>query len=263
MNELVIMKNQQAVTTSLVLAETFEKEHKSVIRAIEDKIQSAQNYADCKSAEDSAHYDLMFYKDEYVDQRGRKQKMYVMTRDGWSFIAMGFTGAKADSFKLKYIDQFNQMEAHIKQQLDTSALSPELQMFQGIFQATANLELETKRLDTKLDNIADIVALNTLDWRNDANKLINKVVNVRGGGRDVHREVRHEIYEEVERRAGANLELRVTNKRRRMADEGVSVSKRNKLTKVDAIADEKKLVEIYLAVVKDFAIKYGVWNEKN
>lgn len=107
MENLVIMKDQQAVTTSLNLAESFEKQHKHVLEAIETKIQSAEN---------SAHYEKMFALGSYRDSRGREQKMYYMNRDGWTFIAVGFTGKKADAFKLKYIAAFNQMEDHIKQQ---------------------------------------------------------------------------------------------------------------------------------------------------
>ena len=148
-----------------------------------------------------------------------------------------------------------------QQQLDTSNLSPELQMFQGLFTAVANQELATKRVETKLDNISEVVALNTLDWRKDANNLINKVVRVQGGG-EAHKTVRSEIYKEVERRAGANLQIRLTNLRRRMADEGICKSKRDKLNFVDVIDGEKKLVEIYVAVVKDFAIKHKVWDKE-
>ncbi|MCD1025740.1 Rha family transcriptional regulator [Enterococcus sp. SMC-9] len=103
--DLVIMKDRQAVTTSLNLAESFEKEHKNVIQVIESKIQSAEN---------SAHYKKMFALGSYKDSRGREQKMYFMNRDGWTFIAVGFTGKKADSFKLKYIDAFNEMEQVIR-----------------------------------------------------------------------------------------------------------------------------------------------------
>ncbi|OSM17234.1 Rha family transcriptional regulator, partial [Enterococcus faecalis] len=107
MDNLVIMKNQQAVTTSLQVAEVFEKQHKHVIEAIEAKIQSAEN---------SAYYQNMFAEGEYKDSRGRKQRLYYMNRDGFSFIAFGFTGKKADSFKLKYIEAFNQMEELLKTQ---------------------------------------------------------------------------------------------------------------------------------------------------
>lgn len=107
MNNLVIMHDQQAVTTSLILAEAFEKQHKNVIQAIEAKIEPAEN---------SARYKRMFYEGIYTDKKGEQRKMYYLNRDGFTFIAMGFTGRKADEFKLKYIDAFNRMEEQIRNQ---------------------------------------------------------------------------------------------------------------------------------------------------
>lgn len=107
MNELVIMHDKQAVTTSLVLAEVFEKQHKNVIQAIEAKIESAEN---------QARYKRMFYEGIYTDKKGEQRKMYYLNRDGFTFIAMGFTGRKVDEFKLKYIDAFNKMEEQIRNQ---------------------------------------------------------------------------------------------------------------------------------------------------
>ncbi|MGM0124717.1 hypothetical protein IGI37_002111 [Enterococcus sp. AZ194] len=155
---------------------------------------------------------------------------------------------------------FIEVEKQHKNLLDTSKLSPELQFMNSVVTQLASQELATKQLETKIDSVSEIVALNTLDWRKNANSLINQVVRVQGGG-DAHRTVRSDIYKEVERRAGANLSQRVTNKRRRMADEGISKSKRDKLNQVDAISDDKKLVEIYMSVVKDFAINHKVWDE--
>lgn len=103
--ELVVMHDKTAVTTSLKVAEIFNKEHKNVIQTIEDKIQSAENSADYKN---------MFAEGTYKDGRNREQKMYYMNRDGFSFIAFGFTGKRADNFKLQYIDAFNHMEEQIK-----------------------------------------------------------------------------------------------------------------------------------------------------
>ena len=103
--ELVIMHDKTAVTTSLKVAEIFNKDHKHVIEAIENKIQSAENSADYKN---------MFAEGTYKDGRNREQKMYYMNRDGFSFIAFGFTGKRADNFKLQYIDAFNHMEEQIK-----------------------------------------------------------------------------------------------------------------------------------------------------
>lgn len=107
MKDLVIIKNKQAVTTSLEVAKAFGKNHRDVIRTIENKISSAQNYA---------QYKTMFEESTYQDASGKSNKMYFMNRDGFVFIAMGFTGSKADKFKLKYIEAFNKMEQVIREQ---------------------------------------------------------------------------------------------------------------------------------------------------
>ena len=78
-----------------------------------------------------------------------------------------------------------------------------------------------------------------------------------GGVEHIH-DVNAEIYKLVDERAGTSLPTRLTNKRRRMADEGVCKSKRDRLNKMDVIAEDKKLIEIYVAIVKEMAIKYGV-----
>lgn len=107
MNDLVIMHDRQAVTTSLILAEVFDKKHKNVIQTISSKINSAEN---------SAQYKKMFAESTYTDKSGKQNKMYYLNRDGFTFIAMGFTGRKADEFKLKYIEAFNKMEEEIRNQ---------------------------------------------------------------------------------------------------------------------------------------------------
>ncbi len=106
MNELVVMRNRQAVTTSLAVAQAFEKNHKDVLETIRTKISTAENSALLN----------MFVEDSYTATNGKRNKMYYMNRDGFTFIAMGFTGRKADEFKLKYIQAFNKMEEYIKQQ---------------------------------------------------------------------------------------------------------------------------------------------------
>lgn len=252
MNSLVIMKDQQAVTTSLNVAETFERNHRDVLAAIDDlKEGVAENYAD------------LFWDDSYIHPQNKQSyRMIFMNRDGFTLLAMGFTGKKALEFKLKYIKAFNDMETHIKKQLDMSNLSPELQLMANLVNNMAKQELAQKQLNEKVDSISEIVALNTTDWRKEANALINKIVRIMGGTAEAHKDTRSAIFEEVNRRAGASLETRLTNKRRRMADEGASKSKRDNLTNVDVISDDKKLVEIYVAVVKEFAIKYGVYKRE-
>ncbi|MCO5422520.1 Rha family transcriptional regulator [Enterococcus faecalis] len=105
MADLVIMKNEQAVTSSLQIAETFNKNHRDVLAAIDDlKEGVAENYAD------------LFYEDTYIHPQNKQSyRQVVMNRDGFTLLAMGFTGQKALQFKLKYIEAFNQMEKEIQQ----------------------------------------------------------------------------------------------------------------------------------------------------
>lgn len=154
---------------------------------------------------------------------------------------------------------FIQVEKQYKQQLiETSSLSPELQFMNSVVQSLAKQELATKQLDQKLDNITEIVALNTSDWRKDSRTLINKMAKTQGGY-GAYKEIQAAIYEEVDRRAGSSLKIRLTNLRNRMAGEGLSKSKRDKMNKLDVIESDKRMLEIYLAIVKEFSIKYGIW----
>ncbi|WP_233027432.1 Rha family transcriptional regulator [Enterococcus faecalis] len=103
--QLVIMKNKQVVTSSLQVAETFRKQHKHVLEAIDELKQGlAENSAD------------LFYEDIYVHPQNKQSyRQVIMNRDGFTLLAMGFTGQKALQFKLKYIEAFNQMEKEIQQ----------------------------------------------------------------------------------------------------------------------------------------------------
>lgn len=141
MADLVIMKDQQAVTTSLQVAEGFDKRHTHVIDAIEAKIHSAEN---------SAQFQNMFAEGTYQDKSGKSNKLYYMNRDGFTFIAMGFTGRKADEFKLKYIDAFNKMENHIKQNLPTTYKEALLQLVE---QVEKNEKLEERALVAEQINL--------------------------------------------------------------------------------------------------------------
>ena len=96
------MKDRQAVTDSLKVAESFDKKHKDVLKAW--KNLAAQNCATKK----------MFVESTYVN-RGKEYPMIYMNRDGFTLLAMGFTGKKALDFKLKYIQAFNKMEKRIRQ----------------------------------------------------------------------------------------------------------------------------------------------------
>ena len=121
MNDLVFKgQNDQVVTTSLKVAEVFEKEHKHVLDAVR-KLFTAENSA----------VKQMFQESTYLNERNQSQPMFVMNRDGFTLLAMGFNGKKALDFKIAYIDAFNAMEAELKSQ-QTKQLSAAESLLQSV-----------------------------------------------------------------------------------------------------------------------------------
>ena len=94
-------RNGKAFCSSLQVAETFEKEHRNVLRDIEKILQT-------KGIENFNRLNFELIK--YEDVRGRKQPMYLMTRDGFMLLVMGYTGEKAMILKVAYIKRFDDME---------------------------------------------------------------------------------------------------------------------------------------------------------
>lgn len=105
MNELVILKNDEAVCDSLKVAEKFGKRHSHVLEKIEKILsdEPTENSARC------------FKKTSYKDDKGEMRPMYLMNRDGFTFLVMGFTGKKASEWKWNYINAFNSMEAILRE----------------------------------------------------------------------------------------------------------------------------------------------------
>ena len=92
-------KEERAVCTSMDVAETFGKAHDKVMRDIRE--------LGCSPEFNAANFGDIYY----TDSMNRKQKAYVMTRDGFTILVMGYTGDLAMKFKEAYIRQFNAMES--------------------------------------------------------------------------------------------------------------------------------------------------------
>lgn len=96
-------KNGKILAGSREVAEKFEKRHDHVLRDIDKLISDSPDLGS-----------EMFVESTYQTSRGKTYKCYLMNRDGFSLLAMGFTGAKALEWKLKYIKAFNEMEEQLK-----------------------------------------------------------------------------------------------------------------------------------------------------
>ena len=139
MNDLVIMKSRKALTTSLKVAEVFSKNHRDVMRSI--KNLTAQNCAVGK----------MFVESTYVNRQGHEQPMYYMNRDGFTLLAMGFTGRDAMRFKLEYIEAFNQMDELIRNE-SSLPQTPEEQL-QLTMVVTNRLVKRVGKVEARVDHI--------------------------------------------------------------------------------------------------------------
>ena len=111
---LVSLVNGVPTTTSQKVAEVFGKRHDNVIRGIED-LQSKCPKEFCA---------LNFEESAYTNQQGKKQPMYLLTRDGLTLLVMGYTGKEAMKFKLAYIEAFNCMERQLEAMRSAPALPP-------------------------------------------------------------------------------------------------------------------------------------------
>ena len=108
MEELVYLKKDEMLTDSLKVAEIFQRRHDDVIKSVEKLIE--RNEEASKDNRIFSDISRQFIKTRYKDEQGRWQTKYMMNRDGFSLLVMGFTGKKAHEWKLKYIEAFNKME---------------------------------------------------------------------------------------------------------------------------------------------------------
>lgn len=135
-------KNGMMVVSSRQVAQDFDKRHDHVLRDIANIMESntTQNWG------------LLFIESQYQASNGKMNKEYLLTRDGFSLLAMGFNGKEALNWKLKYIEMFNAMEEAIKTGIRTADYKANLllQMYSGgpdsVIAAKKLVEIETRPL---------------------------------------------------------------------------------------------------------------------
>ena len=141
-NELVFKgENSQALTNSLLVAEKFGKTHDNVLKAIRNIIDGGV----VKNNETP-----MFVESTYFNQQnGQDYPLFVMNRDGFTLLAMGFTGKKALQFKLDYIAAFNAMENELRKPKPLS----QLEILQGSVNALVEHDKRLQAVEQRLDNM--------------------------------------------------------------------------------------------------------------
>lgn len=144
----------------------------------------------------------------------------------------------------------------------TGAYAIANQEFSPQLQLLMNMELEQKRISQEVDsvkedlgNVRDILSLELKDWRNGVNKLLNGIAFQLGGFAS-YQDIRNESYQLLEMKAGCDLGIRLNNRKSKAALKGMSKTSVNKISKLDVIAEDKKLISVYITVVKEMGVKY-------
>ena len=146
--------NGNDVTTSLIVAQVFGKEHKNVVRDIEN-LSCSENFNR-----------LNFERITYKDARNREQTAYEMTKDGFSFLVMGYTGAKAGEFKERFINEFNRRESLLKD--DDYILMRSQQILQKRLEAS---EEKIKQLESQAEQQQETIELQQQELTQSAPKV--------------------------------------------------------------------------------------------
>lgn len=190
-NDLMMFEHkEQAVVSSRTVAERFGKRHQAVLYALEGRKCTCDG-AGCAKCQGrgyqqlgllqeisaKSHLSKMFQKSYYDDSMNRSQREYLMNRDGFSLLVMGFTGKEALDWKVKYIQAFNAMESFIKERQSSEWL------------ITRKQGKLIRRNET--DTIANLIIYAKSQGSRNANKmytvyskLVNGLVCIEAGMRD-------------------------------------------------------------------------------
>lgn len=187
-------------------------------------------------------------------------KLYLWTEKGaWMHAKSLGTDPAWEAYEMLVDDYYN-----IKQTLPQLS---EIELIAAVAKHAAEQEKRLKLVESRVEatekrqeHIEEVLSLNPTEWRKKVNALINKMAK-QLGGHEAYQTVRNESYDKLEDRAKCRLSVRVRYIQQRLALEGVAKSKIDKVSKLDAIAEDARLTEIYLAIVKEMAIQHKVEGE--
>lgn len=189
---------------------------------------------------------------EVIDSLGRtQQKKFISEGNLYRLI----TNSKLPDAERFEVWVFDVVLPSIRKTGSFSQTKSQAELIAMMAQDNVEKERRLAAVEEKQDNIVSILSLNVVDWRNQVNRIINGIVMKLGGG-DYYREIRNESYQLLESRGACNLDIRLQNRHSKMSLKGSSKSAISKVTKLDVIAEDKKLVSVYVTVIKELAVKY-------
>ena len=185
---------------------------------------------------------------------GQMKKDHIIKLDTAKEMAMLERNEKGKQVR-RYFIQVEKKYKDAKSNL--AELSPQLQLLINMEMKQKEHDKKLEQLDSKVDSIKEVVALRPNAWRKESSAIINKIAQRLGGYEHINL-IRSESYRILEERMHVLLGVRLTNKKKTNSLNGMSKSKLDKLNQLDVIADDPKLIEGYIAIIKEMAIKYGI-----
>lgn len=123
----VILRNGEPVTTSLEIAQRFGKRHDHVLR---DILKISRPKVGERDSDLSQFLEAHISESSYQDIRGKSYPVYYLTKDGFTLLAMGYTGEQAMLFKIAYINEFNRMKAELEAIKDAALQTVQDKLFE-------------------------------------------------------------------------------------------------------------------------------------
>lgn len=246
----VIEQNNEFYVDSREVAEMVGKRHDNLVRDIKGYIKILED-----SSKLSSHN--FFEESTYINSQNKIQPCYLLTKKGCDMVANKMTGSKGVLFTATYVDAFHEMQEHIKKQSQINAPTTQLEAIKMFVQIQEEQQAFNKRIEKDVNSIRHIVGIETKNWRNDTNNILSAIAKHLGGG-NMHQKVRAEAYKALEDKGRCNLKIRMQNRKGKMLANGATKTQIKNLSKLDVITDEPRLIEIYISVIKNMAIKYGV-----
>ena len=247
-NLQVIKRENQRVLTTAQIAEQYGTDAKAISKNFtrnESRYVEGKHYY-CLTGDTLRKFKANHQID---DLRPNTNKYYLWTEKGALLHAKSLNTDKAWQAYEFLVD--NYFEAKKEQPLPAMS---QMEMIAAIASNAAELEKKQRELERRMDLISETISLDKGEWRRDTHSLVCRIAKATDS---TIGEVYSELYILLENRAGVNLEARKYHMRKRMIQEGVPYSIASKKNNIDVIAMDKKLTEIYLAIVKEMAIKAG------
>lgn len=246
----IINQDGKLLVESREVARMIDKRHDHLMRDI-------RGYMDVLDINPTLGTSNFFIDSTFKDSYDREQPCYLLTRKGCDMVANKMTGEKGIIFTATYVTKFEEME---KQQGSLEHLSPQLQILinmelkQNQLEAAvtkANKEIvETKR---DIQDMKDVITINPqAEWRKETNKILLAIGKKIGD----YSKPKQEAYNALQVRGKCRPNVLVSNLKKRALENGMSPSQADKLNLLDVLENNPRLREIYIAIVKEMAIKY-------